>query len=205
MHLYCLRSFTASLFFSYDLRLSGMLVLDTISEEIPVLLSGLCFSLRPIAKSQHEGRNKSFFLNKTASGIEQTSSTVRQKTRRPYRTLRASLPPKQRQKLSSARSDTALTHKLKCFFYSSSGFQHGVSPKGEKRALHLAFCQGYREGSWVSSSFFSLLLPFLTTWGFNTSYNTFCVSFIKNAEGLGLYPSEGVIMIFHTLLLSSYI
>lgn len=118
------------------------------------------------------GAEQKLSLNKTASGIEQTSSTVRQKTRRPYRTLRASLPPKQRQKLSSARSDTALTHKLKCFFYSSSRFQHGVSPKGERRALHLAFCQGYREGSWVSSSFFSLLLPILTTWDFNTSYNT---------------------------------
>lgn len=93
------------------------------------------------------GSEQKLSLNKNASGIEQTSSTVRQKTRRPYRTLRASLPPKQRQKLSSAWSDTALTHKLKCFFYSSSGFQHGVSPKGENRALPLAFCQGYREGS----------------------------------------------------------
>lgn len=100
------------------------------------------------------GVEQKLSLNKNASGIEQTSSTVRQKTRRPYRTLRASLPPKQRQKLSGARSDTALTHKLKCFFYSSSGFQHGVSPKGEKRALPLAFCQGYREGSWVSSTLF---------------------------------------------------
>lgn len=129
------------------------------------------------------GAEQKLSLNKNASGIEQTSSTVRQKTRRPYRTLRASLPPKQRQKLSSAWSDTALTHKLKCFFYSSSGFQHGVSPKGENRALPLAFCQGYREG--ISSSFFSLL-PFLATWDFYTSYNTFCVSFIKNCGGLGL-------------------
>lgn len=118
------------------------------------------------------GAEQKLSLNKTASGIEQTSSTVRQKTRRPYRTLRASLPPKQRQKLSSARSDTALTHKLKCFFYSSSGFQHGVSPKGERRALHLAFCQGYRGGKLSFIILFSLLLPFLTTWDFNTSYNT---------------------------------
>lgn len=62
-------SFTAFLFFSYDLRLSGMLVLDTISEEIPVLLSGLCFSLRPIAKSQHEGRNKSFLWTKLLQAL----------------------------------------------------------------------------------------------------------------------------------------
>ncbi len=127
------------------------------------------------------GAEQKLSLNKNASGIEQTSSTVRQKTRRPYRTLRASLPPKQRQKLSSARSETALTHKLKCFFYSSSGFQHGVSPKGENRALPLVFCQGYREGSWISSIFFFSLssLP-------DTSYNTFCVSFIKNFGGLCL-------------------
>lgn len=105
------------------------------------------------------GAEQKLSLNKNASGIEQTSSTVRQKTRRPYRTLRASLPPKQRQKLSSARSETALTHKLKCFFYSSGGFQHGVSPKGENRALPLVFCPGYRERSRISSSIYSSRFP----------------------------------------------
>lgn len=127
------------------------------------------------------GAEQKLSLNKNAPGVQQTSSAVLQKTRRPYRTLRASLPPKQREKLSSARSDTALTHKLKCFFYSSSGFQHGVSLLRVGRSSDSCFV-GLKGGKLFHHTFFFFL--FFATWDFRTSCNTSRVRFIKSSDGL---------------------